>query len=238
MKHALLTAGGAVAVAFLLPGTAHAHVSVSPKVVEPGGYATLTLKVPTERDDASTTRVEMVLPTDIELSSLSTRPVPGWTATISRRTGTNGEQVPSGVVWTGGQIKPGEFQAFDVSLGRLPADPGTLVLKAVQTYSSGEVVRWIETPADGAPEPKHPAPTLTLAKAAPAAAAAPVAAPVAAAVAAPEAGADADALARGLGVAGLVAGLLAVSVAARRRTQDAPLTSVGPDARVPERLGR
>jgi len=34
--------------------------------------------------------------------------------------------------------------------------------KAIQTYSDGEEVRWIETQAEGAPEPEFPAPTLTL----------------------------------------------------------------------------
>ena len=37
-----------------------------------------------------------------------------------------------------------------------------MVFKALQTYSSGEVVRWIEEPAEGAEEPEHPAPQITL----------------------------------------------------------------------------
>jgi len=58
-----------------------------------------------------------------------------------------------------------------VSMGPLPTDTDQLVFKALQTYDTGEVVRWIDTAPPGAPEPDHPAPVLTLtpADAAPAA---------------------------------------------------------------------
>lgn len=54
-----------------------------------------------------------------------------------------------------------------------------LVFKALQTYSDGDTVRWIDDPAPGT-EPEHPAPVLTLAPAgtpptAPPAPAAPIA---------------------------------------------------------------
>ena len=56
----------------------------------------------------------------------------------------------------------GQFQDFDLSLGVLPTS-GEMVFKAVQTYSSGEKVRWAEVPVNkSAPEPAHPAPILTL----------------------------------------------------------------------------
>jgi hypothetical protein len=66
------------------------------------------------------------------------------------------------VVWSGGVIRPGEFQQFTVSAGPLPARGRTVAFKALQTYSSGEVVRWVEIPQRGAPEPRFPAPVLTL----------------------------------------------------------------------------
>jgi uncharacterized protein len=37
-----------------------------------------------------------------------------------------------------------------------------LTFKALQTYSNGDVVRWIEQSAPGGPEPEHPAPSVTL----------------------------------------------------------------------------
>jgi hypothetical protein len=59
-------------------------------------------------------------------------------------------------------LKPGEYDDFDVSVGPLPK-VSSLTFKALQTYSDGTVVRWIDPPApEGQPEPDHPAPTLTL----------------------------------------------------------------------------
>ncbi|MFC4148693.1 YcnI family protein, partial [Micromonospora mangrovi] len=67
------------------------------------------------------------------------------------------------ITWTAGPgaaIKPHQFQEFDVSLGPLPKT-GQVVFKALQTYSNGDIVRWIDEPAAGQ-EPEHPAPVLTL----------------------------------------------------------------------------
>ena len=45
-----------------------------------------------------------------------------------------------------------------------------MIFKALQTYSDGEISRWIDEPVEGGEEPEHPAPVLKLAKAADAAA--------------------------------------------------------------------
>ena len=104
-----------------------------------------------------------------------------------------------------------------------------MTLKAIQTYSDGKVVSWIEEPAAGSTEePDFPAPTLRLA-AAPAAPAAPAAG--AAEAAAPAPATDADTASSGsvtgayvLGGAGLLAGLaaLALALGARRRAAPQP----------------
>ena len=62
-----------------------------------------------------------------------------------------------------GRDRADQFQEFDVSLGPLP-DIDQIVFKALQTYSDGEIVRWIDEPAAGT-EPEHPAPVLKLAAA-------------------------------------------------------------------------
>jgi len=192
------------------PAAASAHVTVSPGTAEPGGYARVVFRVPNERADASTTRLEVSFPSDHRFSSVSVQPVPGWTATTRTEKSdapAEGEHKSSGnvtaIVWEGGTVLPGQFQEFPVSMGKLPQTGTRLVFKAVQTYSSGEVVRWIDVQQDGGPRPEHPAPMLT------------VAAPVVAA--APAAGADT--VGRVLGGAGLLLGLLGIglSVTARRR---------------------
>ena len=56
-----------------------------------------------------------------------------------------------------GTIGPGQFQDFGLSLG-VPDTPGkAITFKAVQTYSNGEVVRWI-----GGPDSEQPAPQVQL----------------------------------------------------------------------------
>ena len=60
-----------------------------------------------------------------------------------------GEEVTEGVgtvTFSGGEVEPGEFVRFPFSVGPVPA--GEIEVKAIQTYDSGEVVRWIG-PADG-----------------------------------------------------------------------------------------
>jgi hypothetical protein len=71
-------------------------------------------------------------------------------------------EVVGKITWSGGKIPPGSFEDFDVSMGPLPTDTDELVFKALQTYDNGEVVRWIDTAPEGAPEPEHPAPVVKL----------------------------------------------------------------------------
>jgi periplasmic copper chaperone A len=142
----------AVAGVVLLAAPAAAHVTANPSEATRGGFAKIAFRVPNERDDAGTVRVEIQLPAEHPIENVSVRPVPGWEADVTDTV----------ITWTGGPIEPGQFQEFDVSLGPLPDDADELVFKALQTYSSGEVVRWIEEPSEGGEEPDHPAPVVRL----------------------------------------------------------------------------
>ncbi|MEH1165395.1 YcnI family protein [Micromonospora sp. CPCC 205539] len=214
------TATAAAALAFTatavlgFAGPASAHVTVNPKEAVQGGYARVAFRVPNESDSTSTTKVEVVLPEESPIGSVSTMPVPGWTLAVEKRKvnppiEVHGSQLTEAVAkltWTAtgdAAVKPGQFQEFPVSLGPLPK-VDSMVFKTLQTYSDGNIVRWIDPPAAGT-EPEHPAPVLTLTAAAPSASAAPAAAAVAD-------GDDDDedegnGAALGLGIAGLVAGL-------------------------------
>jgi len=162
--------GVAAAALVALALMASAHVTVNPGEVEKGSFARLTFRVPNERDDAGTTSLEVNLPEDQAFTSVRVRPLQGWTAQMTMRTldqpiDNNGEQITevvSKITWTGGTINPGEFQEFDVSIGRMPEDVDSLAFPSIQTYSSGEVVRWIDPVVEGQEEPEHPAPTLKL----------------------------------------------------------------------------
>jgi len=149
----------AAVVAMAVP--AAAHVTVQPGEAETGGFTKLTFRTPNERDDAGTVKLEVFFPEDQPLENASVRPLEGWEATIERT-----DEGVSKITWEGGTIEPGQFQEFEVSVGPLPSEEGTMVFPAIQTYSSGEVVRWIEEPVEGGEEPELPAPVLRLVAAA------------------------------------------------------------------------
>lgn len=209
---AIAAAIGALSTAVVGVGTASAHVTVNPKEATQGGYAKLAFRVPNEKDTASTTKLEIVIPTDkTPLASVSTRPVPGWTVTVEKAKlatplkvhDSEVTEVVSKITWTaaeGSAVAPGTFQEFEVSAGPLP-EVDQIVFKALQTYSDGDVVRWID---EGA-EADKPAPILKLTKAAPAATPVNVATQTTAD--------DDSGLGLTFGIAGLIAGVAALAVA-------------------------
>ncbi|MEU9167560.1 YcnI family protein [Streptomyces sp. NPDC048420] len=220
----------AAATVLTAAGIASAHVTI-----HPDGYAkgatdgALTFRVPDESDTASTTKVQVFLPTDHPLLGVLVSPHDGWTAKVTDTKlktpvktddGTITDAV-SEITWTGGKIGPGQYEDFDVAFGQLPEDTAQLVFKALQTYSDGKIVRWIEEAGSGDEEPENPAPVLKLTAATTTSATASKTSAVAAGASKASAS---DSTARGLGVAGLVVGVLglaagAFAVVRGRRTQ-------------------
>jgi uncharacterized protein YcnI len=170
MRRTALAALAAAAITVLVAGPAAAHVTVNPREATKGGFAELTFRVPNEMDNASTTKLEVTFPTDNPIASVSVRPVTGWQIAVAKTklaqpVQTDDGEITEGVskiTWSGGKIAPGQYENFSVSAGPLPENADQLVFKALQTYSNGEVVRWIEEPAAGGEEPEHPAPVLKL----------------------------------------------------------------------------
>lgn len=224
LRRALATGAAAVTLVVVPAVAASAHVHVVPGSTAEGSYATLTFRVPTESDTASTTTLVVTLPTGTPLVSVATRPVPGWTATVEQVTlpapvdvgGTTITKAPGTVTWTaepGAGIAPGQFQEFEITAGPLPAAGTDLTFPAVQTYSDGSVVSWDQEPTGGQ-EPEHPAPAFTVTAAAGAGAVADAHAhPTTGASPAPAAAAGADTTARTLGGTGLALGVVAVLLA-------------------------
>jgi len=157
----------AIAAATLVPAAAaRAHVTLQPNEAPAGGFTRLDVRVPNEEDAKATTKVVVQMPPGF--AGVSYEPVPGWRGTVATRKlatpvktddGELTEEVASVTLTaTGKGIAPGQFQDFGLSL-RVPEKPaGTkLTFKALQTYSGGDVVRWI-----GAPDSEKPAPQVTL----------------------------------------------------------------------------
>jgi len=159
-----LSGAVAVAAALAAPSAAAAHVSVHPNAVPAGANATLDVRVPNETDNATTTKIQVKFPPGF--IGVSTEPPPGWTAKVLTSKLAKPVQTDDGPVdtqvsevdWTaraGAGIKPGEFANFPISVA-LPGKAGdVLTFKTVQTYSNGQVARWI-----GAPDADQPAPTI------------------------------------------------------------------------------
>jgi periplasmic copper chaperone A len=227
----VLTAAG---LAVLLGGgiaTAHVTAKVIGEPAKQGGFTKITFRVPNEDDAAGTVKLEVKVPPETPIASLRTKPVPGWTAVVTKGKlpkpiMNHDAEVTEGVTsvtWTadpGVKIKPGEFGEFEVSGGPMPATD-KLMLPAVQTYDNGKVVSWdAPPPAQGAEEPEHPAPVVALAPADAADAAAAVA-PANSAQAGTGGGTNAaaatsttDTTARWLGGIGLVVGALGLGFGA------------------------
>ncbi|MFE9096977.1 YcnI family protein [Streptomyces sp. NPDC007264] len=229
MRTTLRRAGtvGALAAACVLTaaGAAFAHVTVHPESYPKGATdGVLTFRVPNEQDTAATTKVEVFLPTDHPILGVLVSPQNGWTAQVTTiklkkpvttDDGTVTDAV-SQITWTGGRIRHGQYQDFDVAFGRLPDDTDRLMFKTLQTYSDGTVARWIEQSGQGAEEPESPAPLLRLT--AKGGAEEGGSAPSSTTTektetSATEAASSDDSTARGLGIAGLVVGVLGLAAA-------------------------
>ncbi len=243
MKASRLAATGALAgtAVLALSVPAFAHVSVQPEgTAAKGDYAVIDFKVPNERDDASTTKLEVTFPADHPLASVMPEPMAGWDIKVTKSKldkplEMHGEKISEAVTkvtWTatGKGIEAGYFEKFPLSVGQLPEDTDELVFKALQTYSDKEVVRWIEVQQKGQEEPENPAPVLELSAAADGhhgssaaddASDSDDAKATAADTSAAKPADSSDTTARVLGVVGIVVGALGVAygvLAGRRRT--------------------
>jgi uncharacterized protein YcnI len=157
-----LLAVAVAAVALALVGVAQAHVTVHPNALPAGGFTVININVPNERDNASTTKIDVQFPA--RLFSASTGALPGWRGRVITKKLSKPVQIEPGfsvssridrVVFSGGRIGPGQFLSFPVSILVPDGKPGTLLtFKALQTYSNGEVVRWIGNPSADEPAPQ------------------------------------------------------------------------------------
>jgi periplasmic copper chaperone A len=166
-----ITIAATAAAVLAAPAAAQAHVTLQPQEVPAGSFARLDVRVPNERDDAGTVKVQVQFPDGI--ASASYESVPGWRVKVVKEQAPepidlHGEEVTEQIdtiTFTGdgkqGIVRPGEFRDFGLSLRTPDGEPGeSVTFKAVQTYESGEVVRWI-----GPEDSDDPAPTVTLAAA-------------------------------------------------------------------------
>ena len=121
-----------------------AHASVSPPVALDRQLQQFTLSVPTEKEGATTTRIELAVPAGFTIDSFE--PEPGWT----RRTKTMDNGIRQ-VVWTGGRVPTDEDAVFRFDASTSGAKTYTLAVR--QTYSDGQVVDWSGPESSDTPAP-------------------------------------------------------------------------------------
>ena len=162
---------GLVIIIGLWAGTAGAHVTVSPSSLSQGASdAILTFRVPNESPTASVIALRIQFPVAHPIVVLNPEAGSGWNVVvhstvlpkpITTDDGTFTSTV-SEIDWSGDSIPVGQFAEFNVLAQGLPTGTPLLTFKAVQLYSDGTVVSWIQVPTKAAPNPAHPAPTLVL----------------------------------------------------------------------------
>jgi uncharacterized protein YcnI len=127
----------ALAGTLALAGGAWAHATLSPPVAKAKVLQQFTLAVPTEKDGATTTKIELIPPAGVTIDSFSAEP--GWTRAVKAQ-GSGEEAVIQDVVWSGGSVPTLEDSVFHFVADLTAAKTYTFVVK--QTYSDGTIVDW------------------------------------------------------------------------------------------------
>jgi uncharacterized protein YcnI len=139
-----LVASTALAVA----ATASAHAEMSPPVALAKRLQVFTLAVPTEKEGATTTTIELTPPSGFSIDSFV--PSPGWKRTL-QQTGSGESAVITKVTWSGGAVPTGEDSTF--SFLAQTAGSGSYTFAVRQTYSDGTVVDWSGPESSDTPAP-------------------------------------------------------------------------------------
>ncbi|MFJ7366844.1 YcnI family protein [Peribacillus frigoritolerans] len=121
---------------FIFSGSAYAHVTVKPSSSAPEAWETYTIKVPVEKETA-TTKVTLKVPEGVTFESY--QPVPGWKVTTE---GDKDGHVKT-VTWaaTDKGIAAGQFQQFSF-VAQNPKEETKVAWDAFQYYEDGEIVEW------------------------------------------------------------------------------------------------
>ena len=146
------------------------HVTLQPREAASGSFSKMDVRVPNERDNKGTIKVDVRLPDGFYF--LSYQKVPGWKARVFKEKldqpvdlgGFEVDEQFTRIVWTASkpQARPHRARASSRTSRSRSACPtarpaAQLVFRAFQTYQRGERVAWT-----GAPDSDTPAPRVTL----------------------------------------------------------------------------
>ena len=129
--------------------SAWAHAQISPPEAKSGALQLFTLAVPTEKENAATTKVELTPPSGFGIDSFV--PAVGWKRQL-QETGSGENAVIQKVTWTGGRVPTDEDAVFQFLAS---ADSNkTYTFTVRQTYSDGSVVDWTGPESSDTPAPR------------------------------------------------------------------------------------
>ncbi|OLE01312.1 MAG: hypothetical protein AUG91_02000 [Actinobacteria bacterium 13_1_20CM_4_69_9] len=141
--------GAALGGALIIAAGAAAHAEMSPAVALTSHGQLFTLAVPTEKESATTTKVELTPPDGFAIDSFV--PSPGWTRNV-KSTGSGEQTKIEQVTWSGGHTPTEEDAVFQFLAS---ADSSkTYSFKVRQTYSDGSVVDWSGAESSDTPAPQ------------------------------------------------------------------------------------
>jgi uncharacterized protein YcnI len=134
--------------ALVFTAVASAHANVSPPVAVAGKDQLFTLAVPTEKQDATTTKVELTPPGGFTIDSFA--PAPGWTREVEMSRSGEDAEIQK-VTWSGGEVPHEEAAVFQF-FGEAD-DAKSYALNVRQTYSDGTIADWSGPASSDEPAP-------------------------------------------------------------------------------------
>jgi uncharacterized protein YcnI len=138
MRKAVVIAA-ATAGALVLAPAAFGHAAMSPPVAKAKVLQQFTLSVPTEEEGATTTSIELTLPSGFTIDSYE--PAPGW------KRAAHGQSV----TWSGGSVPTEEDSVFRFNASLDSSRDYRFSVR--QTYSDGKVVEWNGPEGSDTPAP-------------------------------------------------------------------------------------
>jgi uncharacterized protein len=175
-RRIVLATALAGAILFALAAPAAAHVTVDPPSVPKGSTLKLSFLAPNEEPNLKMTKLQIVFPTPPQtpIATVNVEPLPGWTARVTLLTLTKPIVTDDGTIkkvvqeidWTAKTPADGiganQFGEFIIDADGLPTNEDQVVFKAIQTYSNGVQVKWIDPVTPNGPAADHPTPILEL----------------------------------------------------------------------------
>ena len=140
--------GAAALLGLLTAAPAFAHAELSPPVTVAKTLQLFTLAVPTEKEGATTTTIELTLPSGFGIDSFV--PSPGWKREV-QQAGSGEDAVIQKVTWTGGNVPTEEDSVFQFLASASSAKTYTFAVR--QTYSDGSIVDWSGPESSDTPAP-------------------------------------------------------------------------------------